>query len=683
MTASTSTAPMKKIISAFYIAAFGLSIAQHGPNTFAQASATATYKTAADIPVEVFFKREQYSKMTLSPNGRKLAALTVVNGRDNLSVIDLDAKKATVLTNYSQGDIAEFSWIDDSRMYYVVGDLKEASGQLRFHGRYAVDTDGTNIRDLREPTTRSQHQRGTANMFSIISRTYDGTGEVIVAMNERSYNFVDLYRYNTRTGAFKLLTFDSPCDVIQWVIDHDLVPRVAVCIEARKSPKLPRATTVWHRDGDGKPWGKISESTDPETKGSVRPLSFDYDNTTLYVSSRVGLDKSAIYKFDIANKKLGEKLLQHPMIDLNGGLMFSRAKKKLMGITYNADIPQTEWFDEDIAKLKARIDKTLPDTRNVISSTFDALNYMLIYASSDTDPGTYYLYNIEKGSIERIGKSRPWLPPNLMSERRFIKYKARDGLEIPAWVTIPKNSDGKNLPLIVHIHGGPWVRSYGGLGWSGDAIAQFFASRGYAVLEPEPRGSTGFGRKHYTSSFKQWGLAMQDDITDGALYLAAEGIVDKARMGLFGASYGGYATLQGLAKDPDIWRAGSAYVAVADLELMQTVMWSDFAQASDYLDTDYKKLVGDKDVDREQFQKTSPLKNADKFKAPVMLTMGADDRRVPLIHGDAMRDALVKAGKSIDYKVYPGEAHGFNKEENVFDFYKRNEKFFAEHLKAR
>ena len=174
---------------------------------------------------------------------------------------------------------------------------------------------------------------------------------------------------------------------------------------------------------------------------------------------------------------------------------------------------------------------------------------------------------------------------------------------------------------------------------------------------------------------------MQDDITDGALHLVGEGVVDKDRMCLFGGSYGGYATLQGLVKDPDLWRCGAAYVAVVDLELMQTVTWSDTAKLTDYFDTDFKRRVGDKDADREQFLKTSPAKNADKIKAPVLLAMGGQDQRVPLIHGDTMRDALRKAGKPVEYVVYPEEGHGFNKDENVVDFYTRLEAFFGKHLK--
>lgn len=267
-----------------------------------------------------------------------------------------------------------------------------------------------------------------------------------------------------------------------------------------------------------------------------------------------------------------------------------------------------------------------------------------------------------------------------MQERRFVMYKARDGLNIPAWLTVPPGVDAKNLPLVVHIHGGPWVRSYHGIQWGRWPTAQFLASRGYAVLEPEPRGSTGFGAKHYQLSFKQWGLSMQDDITDGALHLVKEGIVDKNRMCLFGGSYGGYAALQGLVRDPNLWKCSHAYVAVTDIELKQTVTWSDTARYSDYYQTDFKRWIGELPADRARFDATSPAKNADKIKAAVMLTMGGQDIRVPLIHGTTFRDAMEKAGKPIDYKVYLDEGHGFNAPENVIDFYTRTEQFFATHL---
>lgn len=664
-------------------------IAQKDSPGKTQASGAPAYASPADIPVEAFFRRAEFAQMSISPDGNKLAAVRPISGRDNLVVIDFVAGKMKVITSFTQSDVASFEWVNNDRLYLRVADQREASGAIRFKSALAIDADGGYLRDMTFPLERASEREGRRNSifvegvnlsFRILSRTFDGSGDVIAEIYGRSKDYADVYRYNTRTGEHKLLTVQTPGNVVAWLLDRDLVPRIAIRREERTNPNKPRAQTIWHRAGDDAKWENIGYASSADQQGGIWPLAFDYDNRTLYVSSNVGLDRRAIFKYDIAEKKLGEKLLQHPLIDLNGGLIFSRSKQALLGIRYSADNPGTTWFDQGLAQLQAGIDKAMPDTINTIDVADDSNRYVLIYAVAANNPGGYYLYDAEKRKLQEVSKSREWLPPALLSTRRFIKYKARDGLEIPAWVTTPLNSSGKDLPLVVHIHGGPWVRGYHGVQWGRWPDAQFLASRGYVVLEPEPRGSTGYGRNHYTASFKQWGLKMQDDITDGALHLVREGLVDRNRMCLFGASYGGYATLQGLVKDPDLWRCGVAYLAVTDLELKQTVSWSDTARLTDYYETDFKRWVGDKDRDREQFIKTSPAKNAARIRAPVLLAMGADDQRVPLIHGDTMRDAMKQAGKDLEYVVYPGEAHGFNKHENVIDFYTRVERFLAASL---
>ena len=654
------------------------------------AKPTPRYAKPADIPVEAFFRREQYAQMAISPDGKRLAALRPTNGRDNLVVIDFLAGKTQTITSYKESDVIDFQWISNDRLYFRIADQSVVSGSRYLKGAYAIDVDGTHLRDLTYPLERTADRNARRNSFTlhgvnitfrVLSRTFDGSGDVIAEIFGRSQKYADVYRFNTKSGEYKLLTVESPGNVVRWLLDRDLVPRIVVRLEERKEPDSPREETLWHRAGDGKPWEMIGRASGKENEGSIRPIAFDYDNKTLYVSSDVDLERRAIFKYDIAARKLGEKLLQHPLIDLTGNLIFSREKRALMGVRYDATVPDATWFDADQSRLQAGIDKALPNSTNNVLVADENGRYALIYSASDTNPGGYFLYDTEKRKLQEISKSREWLSPALMSKRTFITYKSRDGMDIPAWVTTPLNSEGKNLPLVVNIHGGPWVRAYSGIQWGRWPNAQFLASRGYVVLEPEPRGSTGFGIKHYTSSFKQWGLAMQDDITDGALHLAKEGIVDKNRMCLFGGSYGGYAALQGLVKDPDLWRCGVAYVAVTDLELLQTVSWSDIARGSDFFETDFKRRVGDKDVDRDQFLKTSPAKNTDKIKAPVLLAMGHDDQRVPLVHGTTMQAAMEKSGKPIEYVVYTGEAHGFNKDENVIDFYTRVERFLALHLK--
>ena len=629
-----------------------------------------TYATAADIPVSEFFRLPSYSQMAMSPDGKKLAALAPVNGRENLVVIDLEKRTSSPVTSLDYVDVADFLWLTDQRLFFRTSDRQLESGvEQRYRGYFAADIDGTNSRNL-APDRK---------MLRIFAVARDGSGDLIVGKKVDSKSSESVLRINTRTGRSGTLTFKNPGDVTDWAIDRTGAVRAAQRLEPREAPDKARRQTLWFRQGGDDDWQQIGESA--EERSGVRPLAIDADNQTLIVASRGGKDRIALYRYDIAKKQLGALLYEHPWLDINSDLIRHPVTGGVLGVKYSAEMPGVRWFDQRYADMQLALDQALTSTVNSISPGPDDAPFLVVFAQSTTDAGTYYLFDTKKRSLERLAATRDWLPPALMPERRFVSYKARDGLTIPAWLTVPRGVDAKNLPLIVHIHGGPWVRSFHGVQWNRWPTAQFFASRGYAVLEPEPRGSVGFGAQHYLSSFKQWGLAMQDDITDGALHLAKEGIVDKSRMCLFGGSYGGYASLQGLVRDPDLWRCASSYIAVTDLELLQSVSWSNTARLTDYFDTDFKRRVGDREQNRAQFDATSPAKNADKIKAAVMLTMGGQDQRVPIIHGTTMRDTMEKAGKPLDYTVYTDEGHGFNAPNNIIDFYTRTERFFAKHLK--
>jgi acetyl esterase/lipase len=641
-------------------------------------------KKPGDVPVESFFRRPDFANMRLSPNGQRLAAAAPLKGRANLVVIDLDKKSRQIITDFSSLDVGDFYWVNNDRLCLQVADGQDVSGEFNYRGTYCIDADGGNIRNFAKLGVADPGSTtGGYRIITPLAQVHDASGEIIVEMSIRSRYSSDVYRFNTRTGRYRLLTDDSPGDVQRWVLDRNHVARVAVSQPEIKTAGETSKRTVWYRDSASAKWEKLHETEmvgSLAVKGSFEPIAFDYDNATLYVSSNQGEDKESIYRYDTGARKLGERLFRHPLIDLDSGLVFSDTAKKLVGLRYDAEMPATIWLDPAMERVQKSVDAALPKTVNQISIPSETDDRALVFAQSDVDPGSYYLLDRKKPAVEMLAKTREWIDPSLMAERRFIKYTARDGLEIPAWITIPKGG-GRNLPLIVNIHGGPWVRGYSGIEWGRWPEAQFFASRGYLVLEPEPRGSTGYGRKLYSSAFKQFGQAMQDDITDGALYLVKEGLADKSRMCLHGGSYGGYATAMGLAKDPDLWKCGSPFVAVTDLALWQNAPYSDTASESYFFQTDFRKLVGDSSADREMFSKYSPALQADRIKAPVLITMGSGDMRVPQVHGDNFVSALRSAGKKVEYVIYKGEGHGYNKDENVFDFYKRLEKFFAEHLK--
>jgi dipeptidyl aminopeptidase/acylaminoacyl peptidase len=659
-----------------------LACAWFAASLLAFATSVMAQKTAADIPAETFFKRSQYNAMVLSPNGERLAATIPARGRDNLVVIDLKARTRKVITAFDTFDVFGIRWVNNERLCFSVADGKDVSGTFNFHGNYCINHDGAHIRDFTKLGARPDSVGGFTRI-EFLALTHDGSPEVYAQMWQRSRYSADVYRFNTMNGRYQLLTLDSPGNVRQWILDRNNVPRIAV--SQPQEEREGRNREVWYRENADAKWELLDKAEmladTIAMSASIRPIAFDYDNITLYIASSQGREKSAIYKFDTKTRKKGELVWENPIIDASGAqLVFSRTEKRLLGVRWNADKPGVKWSDPEMEKLQKMVDATFSKTFNRVFLTSEGNSTGLIMISSDAQPPIYYLLDRAKPSVEKLAETREWLDPNLMAERKFVKYKARDGLEIPAWVTIPKGSEGKKLPLIVHVHGGPWVRVYGWEEW-GRPDAQFWASRGYLVLQPEPRGSTGFGGKHLRLGMKQWGQTMQDDITDGAMHLVKEGLADPKRMCIYGGSYGGYASAMALAKDPDLWRCGAPYVAVTDLFLFQNLATSDISRFSDFLEGSFKRVVGDSDADKEMFEKYSPARQAHRIKAPVMLAMGSEDIRVPIDHGNALRDAIQRAGGQVEYIVYNGEAHGWNKDENVFDFYKRLEKFFEKNLK--
>jgi len=610
---------------------------------------------AQPLPVEEFFKRPDYSQLKLSPDGRRVAGIVRGPARDTLAVMDVETKAGQPVTNFADADVLQFYWTNGQRLLLAVGDAHEAADNAEFRGWYAVDANGSELRRI----------ASGQSPFRYLAPDPDGGDDIVVSAAGRQ-GMLEAFRFNTRNGETRLLTSQSPGRVVRWMADRRGVIRLARSYDRGME-------RIWYREGDGEPWNKLEEAEQGKLK--VRPLAFDFDNRTLYVASYGEEDKAAIYRYDFEKRRIGERLARHLDVDM-GTVIFSRAKGKLLGISYNAEKPGVVWLDEHIARLQKMVDSALPDTVNTLTVADQNPKRALVAAHSDISPVTFYLFDAEKLTLEKFASSRPWIKSDAMSERRFVRYKARDGLEIPAYLTIPKRTSGKNLPLIVEIHGGPWTAKQT---WGFDEHAQFFASRGYAVLQPDFRGTMGYGRRHYAASFGQWGLAMQDDITDGAEWLVSQGIVDKNRICLFGGSYGGYATLWGLMKTPDLYRCGVAYVALTDINLSFSFNRWDMARA-EWSEYGARTLIGDPDRDREKFRSVSPLYNAERLKAPVLLAYGGVDQRVPLKNGTAMRNALDQHGKKYEWVVYSHEGHGFQEEKNRLDFYRRVEAFLKQHL---
>ena len=618
------------------------------------------------VAPEAFFKHADYGYLRMSPSGKYIGGLVPARGRRSLAVLDVVANKIAALSTFDGGDIVAFDWVNDDRIVFTIADLQAGLGDDRGGGLFAINRDGTDFREL-APTIKKQiAQMHFVGRYTILlTPLRDGTDDVLVISNESNRRYPDVYRVNTKTGRRALKSLDKPGDVVQWVADREGAVRAAVAEEKGTVTRL-----YWRPAEDAK-WVQLGEY---QTRGArLAPVGFDGDGS-LIVASNVDRDSFALYRYDTAGHKLGELLVAHPHADMTQGLRFDRVKNRVVGVQYDAARPGAAWFDEDWARLQATVDASLPNRTNVLTRG-DAPR-VLVFSYTDRDPGAYYLLDLENRKLEFLVATRKAIRPETMPAREPVRYAARDGLEIPAYVTLPGNVAPKNLPLVVYVHGGPWVR---GGHWAWNAEAAYLASLGYAVIEPDFRGSTGWGRKLFEAGFKEWGRAMQDDLNDAVDWLAKQGTIDPKRVCIMGASYGGYAVMMGLARDPERWKCGVNYVGVTDINLMFDVTWSDFSNL-DFIRYTAKEMIGDPDKDAAQFKATSPLDNAARIRAPVLMAYGAQDRRVPLVHGEKMRGLLQAQGTPVEWVVYSEEGHGFQLEVNRFDFYGRVAKFLAANL---
>lgn len=636
----------------------------------ALAPAAAHSQAAPPASIDDFFKPPEITQVSLSPSGRYLAGLRAHNGRLNLSVVDLDTRKALIITNYDAADVFDYRWISDERLVYRLWDRQAGGGEQHGTGLFAINRDGSIHRTLVRRDFVSDGSDGrafppTAALFGLL-KTTETDDVLIVQFNEVDNRLeTNLYRVNTKSGRSVPLSAGAPPDVIDWAVDWNGVARAAFALRDGQG-------TVYYRDSAEAPWRAL-KTFDAFKGEGFDPIAFGPDGT-FYVSA-AKRDKSALYRLDTAKGALEPApLFSHRDYDVQPRLIYDLKRRRLLGVRYEADAPATYWYDKDWRAMQETVDASLPGRVNDVSRTgYGEHARVLVTSFSDTEPARYYLFDPRQKKLEMVGASRKWIDPARMARTRVTNYRARDGLRIAAQVSVPPGTDGKNLPLVVLVHGGPYVR---GLHWGWNPEVQFLASRGYAVLEMDYRGSRGYGFKHFRAGWKQWGLAMQDDVADGVRWLVKEGVADPKRVCIAGASYGGYAVVMGLIRDPDLYQCGVSWVGVTDIGLLYTVGWSDMAKG-DWQRYGMPQLVGDPVKDAAQLRETSAIENAARLKRPLILAYGLDDVRVPYEHGARLRDALKPTNRDVEYIEYGGEAHGWLKLETNRDFWGRVEKLLA------
>jgi dipeptidyl aminopeptidase/acylaminoacyl peptidase len=645
--------------------------------------AQATVATATRPPVEAFFEHPSFRGAALSPNGRYLAALSgAKDKRDFLVVIDLETMKPTVVAAYNDSDVDRFRWVNNDRLVYQVGDNTVGQGDTRYYpGLFAVDKDGGRAMQLvdRDPTPASRAESIGRTMLRgnhfLHSQLGPQDSDFVYVTNpvyvKGEMLYTNLLRVNTVTG--QSVTMPRPYEIKSWVMDSKGEPRLGY-----KSGN--GMTTVYYRDVATNAWRTLATyNTYTDNVNPITPVAFD-NNGVLYVEAHGGKDTKSLYTFNFATNKINpEPLVVTTGYDFDGDLVQNR--DKVLGVVLTTDARANEWFAPEMKALQDKVDKLLPVTVNLLMPPADpTAENMLVRSYSDVVPTMYSLYNRKTGALSQIGSTRQSINPAQMGPQKAVTYKARDGMAITALLTLPRAGTRKNLPMVVLVHGGPWVR---GSTWGWNAMSQFLSTRGYAVLEPEFRGATGYGDKLYQAGWKQWGLGMQNDVADATRWAIAQGYADAKRICIAGASYGGYATLMGLVNDPDLYKCGVDWVGVTDINLMFNDDWT----ARSDLGDDYKEhgmpfLVGDQVKDAAQLRATSPIAQAARITQPLLLAYGGSDDRVPIFHGRKFYDAVKATNKNVEWIEYPGEGHGWYLPKNNYDFWTRVEKFLDKNIGA-
>jgi dipeptidyl aminopeptidase/acylaminoacyl peptidase len=607
----------------------------------------AAAQTPDPIPMRDFFRNPDRAFFRISGDGKTLSFMQPWQRRMNIFVqpVDSDAEPVRI-TAETDRDIPNYFWKGPNRVVY----LKDVGGDENDHV-VVVDKRGGEPKDMTPfPGVKAQ----------VVDRLVEFPNRMLVGLNKRNKEIFDVYDLDLASGKLTLVA-ENPGKITAWGADHAGNIRYAIETDGvnqtylyRESPKAafkPVLTTTF--------------------RDSFAPQFFTADNRKLYVASNLGRDKAAIVQVDPATAKEEKVVYSRDDVDVDG-LAWSRTRKRASFASYQTWKAERHYLDPDAAQLYQRLEAKLAGYEVSLQSVSFDENAMIVAALNDRTQGARYLYDRKADRLTKLGDVTPWLPEAKMAAMRPVTYTTRDGLTVNGYLTLPNGREAKNLPVVVHPHGGPWARD----GWGFNPDVQFLANRGYAVLQMNYRGSTGYGRKFWEASFKQWGFKMQDDITDGVLWLVEQGIADPKRVCIYGASYGGYATLAGLTQTPDLYACGVDYVGVSNLfTFLKTIppYWKPYLEM-------FQAMVGDPEKDKALLTAGSPALNADKIKVPLLIAQGARDPRVNKAESDQMVAALKARGIDVPYIVKDNEGHGFRNEENQFAFYEAMETFLDKYI---
>lgn len=602
------------------------------------------------IPREVLFDLPEKTSPQISSDGSFVAYLAPHQKVLNVWIYDRKTRKERVLTHDSGRGIHYYAWAPEGKSILF---LQDQGGNENWH-LYKADLSGSPARDLTP-------FEGVQARVLEIDRHFPA--EILIELNKENASWHDVYRLDLKTGGLEIVARNTG-KISDWIVDAAMKVRGAV------GARTEGGHDVMIRDNEGSEWRKLF-SWDLEDSMTSSVVGFSKSGKELYLIDSRGRDKASLAKMDLVTGR-EVMLYSDPDYDVGAVSVDPEDRQIEMVSVYRT---RSEWI-----ALCDSVRKDLQHLRNIGSGdlifgsrSYDD-RYWVVGFDSDVSPTKYYVYDRKNGKAEFLFAHRPALLKYKLASMEAITIKSRDGLGLQGYLTLP-NRGKKPFPMVLLVHGGPWTRD----GWGYDPTVQWLADRGYACLQINFRGSTGFGKKFLNAGNKEWGRKMQDDLSDAVAWAVLRGIADPKRMGIMGASYGGYAALAAAAFTPEVFRCAVDMFGPSDLAALIRAMppyWS--VEKNNIM-----RRMGDPDAEPAFLKERSPIFFTDKVRIPLLIAQGANDPRTPKSESDRMVQALRHRKIECEYVVFPDEGHGFAKPASRLRFYKIAETFLARHLGGR
>ncbi len=604
-----------------------------------------------NIPVNDFFKSQDKANYRISPNGKSISYLKLQDKKQNLFVEDIASGNAIQLTKLQEKNINFYAWVSDDELIYY----KEKEGQRFQSDLFIINKDGKNEKQL----SKNEKSRIRVLEDQLIDNKY-----LLVLSNKRDSTVSDVYRLNVRDGKMEIAA-QNPGNITKWVTDTRGKLRIAMSNDGVNE-------TLWYRENEN---NKFKPLITNNFRTTIVPVAFSEKNPNIiYAISNLNRDKNALIELDCKTGKEKSVLFANDSLNVVDA-QYSRTKGKMTYVVYETWKKKKHFLDEESKFLNHKLDLLLPNTESRIVDRDKNENVFVVRTFTDKNPGSYYLYIANSGVLKKLSDINSDIKVEAMSEMKPFSFAARDGLEINGYLTLPLNSKGKNIPIVVVPNNSPLTRN----SWGYNAEVQFLANRGYGVLQINYRGSSGYGKLFYAAGFKQWGTKIQDDIDDGVKSLIAKGIANPQKIAIYGQGLGGFIALNAAIRRPQLYKCVASNSGVLNL-LSYIKSIPPFYKSNLKM---YYEIVGDPDTDIDYMKQASPIFHAEKVNIPVFITQNAKDPRIN--PNDAIQFVKELKKKSVPYTYIEKQNTQFlnDREEVRLKVYAGLEQFLESNLKKK